>query len=859
MELTNSSYIVTTEQGNIVVNPNSTTEYKNLTLTGSGYYDWGKVLAQNLAYLADKVYDLLDSGVEQATFDATQFIQQFQDAQTTALNAHTENLLIAIDNKVTTKLTELGNVLSGDFSSIISRLDDLDTAYVVADVALKTELSNTLNNTITTKINEVNTNLNTLFGNTGSFTIWQAGIDAWKASVEPKITNFSSSFDTFKTLTQNNFNTVNTSITNNYNELKGLIDTINNTPVSYDGILNEAKTYTDTKIIEKVNAYDLRLEDIETDISTNTTNITSVINKLDTNTYGFLTPTNQTILGDSKTYTNTEISKITGSTGSLTTLINNVSALKTTVDALPSRINIIDNNTTGTVAILNNKVDTYITNNETDLSNINTDISTKYLELKGKINTIESDYEAMWQAYTSTAIDTVEETIGGLDTRITTNANDITTINNTLSSLTGSSSNAVTDVSDLKTRVTTLENNSVTKSYADTGDTNTLTAAKTYTDTEIGKIDFATGDTNALNAAKTYTDTELGKLDTISQGELDLVATDVNNLTTTVEKIKTETIVDIYSQLDILNNAANNSTNLINGKILSVYQLLNNNNNYMLENMISYDLIFPILKKLFGYVIENKITKTESDTLFDNIMNSYKDEAGEIEASNIKICYYIKDGLVNLQIILSKKTYKSLINLNYIDALGIYNVTSFVGNLNTNIITETINTNYLLSGSGVNNYALQLSDFDINYFELNISYLNELNITTNSKLTYNFLEKAEIFNFRDLVNENNSLVIYLEIFSTIDKNYTITSILGDSTELTLNENYFIGPINTLNDYYSYTVKIILGEISSYYIYMSTTSYKSIELKYSLNNDLNIQTNQFYIVDYLDYGIGATTL
>ncbi len=870
MDLSNSSFIVSTAQGNLVVNPQSTIQYKNITLSGNGYYDWGRIIAQDLAYVADQLANLADGGVQQATFDANQFIAQFQAAQTQALTDHTTNLLLAIDNKIATKFAVVNSDLTNSLEAVNTHFTTMETNYVAADTDMNLSIRNDLNAIINTKIGIVQGNIDSL---TTEYTAFHDDTQLWRSTVQPLITSFSSNFDVFKSDTQSRLGIMDTTISDNYDNLNNKIITItSNVAGNNAAVLANAELYTDGKVSDltaTISGNHATETNLITGLDNRITITESEIGSIQSQLPSFITNSN-TILADSKTYTNSEIAKISGTNGTLTNLITTVSTLDT---GITGRIhNIVDGplgTLTTNVAGANTALQAYINSNDSIVSANNNDMLTKNNDITGRVSIIESTYPALWEADATTKANVVDGKVTALGSRVTVTETEIDALSLTVSNLNNTVTTTGGDVSSLTPRVTALENTRATTTAMTTADAATLASAKSYTDGKVTTLNtsITNGDTSTLTSAKSYTD---GKINAITLTIPDKTSTDaavnsIGYLTGQITNINTNSIPGLSNTIGLLTTSTTKMGVDIrteyNSKIDSLSYSLSNGLNFIKENFVTYDTIYPILKTILGFIINNQITQSELNELIDNIMAQYKNESSEMSQSNINGAVFMTATKYNIRLILNKETYRNgIVSIYFADGSVSKSVTSFESNTSSNVLPDFANTNFLMSTSGdVLNNSIQFdAGLNIDNLVVNIIYQNELGFNVSEKYNINTLYQSSPFTFKDLYKNNSTgkLELYLELFGPTTDIVSPTKILADGVELNITNYNISGPIS-YDGYYSKTIKVVLSN-SVFYDLNSPLSEKIelITIPYTSITSGN-QTAKFNIPELLKYSIGGT--
>lgn len=863
MDLSNSSFIVETAQGNVVVNPSSTRTYKNITLVGNGYYDWGRIIAQDLAYVADQLANLSDGGVQQATFDANQFIAQFQASQTQALADHTTNLLNAIDNKIAAKFAVVNSDLTTSLASINAHFNTIEANYKDADTALNLAIRNDLTLAITNKVNVIQGLLDTL--NT-DFSAFRDDTQLWRSTVQPLISSFSSNFSVFQSNTEADLTGIHSTIIANYDNLNDKINTINNNVVGNNAaVLADAALYTDSKITTlsaTVEANRVSSLNTESNLDARVTTTEGEISVLQSLVPSFITTSN-TILADSKAYTNTEIAKISGPTGTLTNLTNTVNTLDTTFsDRVHSLIDPKTTSLTDDLNALSLLTNNYITSNNAVVSANNDDMLSKNNDVTSRLSIIENTYPGLWEQYATTKSGAVQTFADGLNTRLTTAEGEIDNLQLTVSSLSNTASGNSSDLSALIPRVTALENTRATTTDVAAADAATLASAKAYTDDKVTTINssISTGNSNTLTSAKAYTD---DKINTLALTIPDKTSTDaalsnINILSSQVNNINNVSIPGLTQELnDLTLNTTKLGTDLrteYNSKVDSLNSSLISGLNFIKENFVTYDTIYPILKTILGYIINNQITESELDELIDNIMLQYKDSTNEMINSNISGAIFMTASNYNIRLILNKETFPGIVQINLTDGSVSKTLTNFESNNGSHVVPLYSGTSYILTDvAGVVNNSVQFgAGLNIDALVATITYTNEFGFNVSEKFNINLLYRDPSFTFRDLYVNTTSgkLELYLELSGPSSNIITPTAISADGVAID-NTQFTIDQEIVFDNYYSKKIKIILSDAN---LYNSENTSGRINL-ISISYDSGLSAN-FNIPDLLKYSVGG---
>jgi hypothetical protein len=640
MDINNNSFIITSAtNGNVVVNPQQSQAYENITIFGNGYYDWGRVLNQDLVYIYDQIAGLKDGGIQQATFDANQFLAQFQTSQTEALANQTTALLIAIDNKVNSKFVDVTGVINTNITDLTNQLSTYSQAYKDADTALQTTITTAYQTAIQNATDTTNTALNNLISEYNTFA---SDTNNWRASVSPQIATFSSSFDLFKTQTATNFTSTNDTVSSNYQTLLGKISTINATLASFGtGTIATANQYTDTQIALITDLVNNDLNNVNGtlniqggEISTLQTEVSDFTNLIPT----FVT-TNNNILSSANAYTDTAIVNLNASTGAVGKLQITVDGLSnnfdtkvhTVVDPLFSAIT----GTSGSLTLLSADYTAYKASNASDIQTKYDSVNAAVAAVANRVTNIETTYANSWKAYTDAAIIVVNGNISTLANTVTINTTDIANLKTTLDSLNGGTATQQLNITDLTNRVTTIENE-ISPMIASAG-VDTLAAAKSYTDSQVTIIDslISNGDTATLSSANSYTDTALQSIATtyVTTASVDSLGNSINGLqaglTTLTTNLDTSN-VRIDNLISTVNTLSISSTaQYVDDRVAQLNDLYTTKFSVAQANYVGYDTIFPILKTVLGLIVNNQILPTELNDLFDNIIATYKDTLPE--------------------------------------------------------------------------------------------------------------------------------------------------------------------------------------------------------------------------------------
>lgn len=296
-------------QGDKYIAPQQTLTYKNVTLFGYGYLDWGTVVNQSIINLMDSIDALQDSGLSEIKFDLTEYeenqkilrAEEFNTWKTgftqtlkdlvadyiAATKSDIEKFTTAqntINIEVKKEISDNFNFLSDEIDGITSTLDEKILQIVTDQISSVTKTINTLNdnvqkstNLITEAIESANTVLTTA-----------------KQLIQNFKDEFSKTFESFKTETTD-------ALTTNKEYLIKYIDTLigktNQTTTDLEARITNLELISEglsldtvrTLIIQKVNDiaigvintaltnYETRLTNIEGSITTINNNLPTMI------------------------------------------------------------------------------------------------------------------------------------------------------------------------------------------------------------------------------------------------------------------------------------------------------------------------------------------------------------------------------------------------------------------------------------------------------------------------------------------------------------------------------------------------------------------------------------------------------
>jgi hypothetical protein len=864
MDISNNSFIITSAtNGNIVVNPSQSQAYENITLFGNGYYDWGRILNQDLVYIYDQIASLKDGGIQQATFDANQFLAQFQTSQTEALANQTAALLIAIDNKVNSKFADVTGVITTNITDLTNQLSTYSQAYKDADTALQTTITAAYQTAVQNAADAANAALNNLISEYNTFT---SDTNNWRASVSPQIAAFSSGFDLFKTQTATNFTSTNDTVSANYQTLLGKISTINATLASFGtGTVTTANQYTDAQIASITDLVNHNLNNITGTLNTQSGEIS--ILQTEVSDFANLIPTfvttDNNILSSANTYTDMAMADLnapTGAVGKLQIVVDNLSnnfdtKVHTVVDPLFSAIT----GTNGSLTLLNADYNAYKASNASDIQTKYDSVNTAVAAVANRVTTIETTYDNSWKAYTDAAIIAVNGNISTLTNNVTTNTNDIANLKTTLDSLNGGATTQQLNITDLTNRVTNLENEinpMITSAKVDT-----LAAAKSYTDSQVTIIDglISNGDKATLSSANSYTNTALQSIATTyaTTASLDNLGNSINGLQAGLTTLTTN-LNNSNGRIDNLISDVNtlriSSAQYVDDRVVQLNDRFTALFSNAHANYVGYDTIFPILKTVLGLVINNQILPTELNDLFDNIIATYKNTLPEQIANNLQAVVYINNGNFNIRFAFDRNHYQTGLNsLQVTDGSTTVTLTSFVPN--TSIVTGIAGLSYMLdqaSGSVINESMVFGSSIGssltatLNYNTLasssNIATLDVLGMCLNQVL------------FLDLYNDGTSVYGLYSILSKTQDPLIINNIKIGGKNLVLSSDYTVIDAD-LGIYHNSIIKVTLCPSTQLSRYSGDYLQFPVDvITFQLNNtalnivtDVQISSNYQYII------------
>lgn len=830
MEISNNSFILTSAtNGNIVVDPQQSQAYENITLFGNGYYDWGRVLNQDLVYIYDQIAGLKDGGIQQATFDANQFLAQFQASQAEALANQTAALLIAIDNKVNSKFVDVTGAITTNLTDLTSQLSNYNQAYKDADTALQTTITTAYQTAIQNATNTTTTALSNLIDEYNTFALDTTN---WRNSVSPQIATFSSSFDLFKTQTATNFTSTNNTVSSNYQTILGKISTINATLASFGtSIIDAAKQYTDTQIVLITDLINNDLNSVTGTLNTQGGEISAL--QTEVSNFTSLVPnfvtTDNSILSEAVAYTDTAIADLNASTGTVGKLQITVDDLSnnfgtkvyTVVDPLFSAIT----GAAGSLTLLSADYNAYKASNAADIQTKYNSVNAAVTAVSNRVTNIETTYANSWKAYTDAAIITVDGKISTLTNIVTINSSDIADLKTTIVSLNGGTATQQLNLTDLTNRVTTLESEispMITSAGADT-----LTAAKSYTDNQVTIIDnlIANGDAATLSGAKSYTDTALQSVATTyaTKTSVDSISNSINSLQAGITTLTTNldnSNTRIDTLISTVNSLSSSSVQYVDDRVQQLNNMFTTKFNNAQANYVGYDTIFPILKTVLGLIVNNQILPTELNDLFDNIIATYKDTLPEQLASNLQAVVYISNSEFNIRFAFDKTHYQTGLNsLQVTDGSTTVTLTSFVPN--TSIVAGAAGLSYMLdpvSGS-VTNESMVFGETLGSNLTATLNY----NTVTSAAGGTNVVTLDVLgaclnqVRFLDIYDDGTSVYGLYSVLSYVSDSLTIDNIKVSGKNLVLESDYTVIDAD-LGIYHNSIIKVKLcpsAQLSSY--------------------------------------------
>jgi hypothetical protein len=900
MELSNNSFIVSTEQGNLVVNPKSIVEYKNITLIGDGYYDWGKTLAQDLAYIADQISSLKDGGVAQATFDATQFIGQFQTAQTEALNFHTENLLSLLDIKIQNKFAIIDQ-------SIIDYQTIIDNALIENKQALEENIANTtiqLKNELNTVFEEKTLEINVLIDSINqSIELITKDVLEWQADINPKLTSIIERFQQFKTITETAVEEINKVIFDNYDDLNTRILNINTTVTNIIPEVLEASENFITLKLEEINENSITTVNLITDslaiinpkLDSLETNVDLINTELET-----FVKTDNTILIDAKEYTDTKLLPIVGPNGSIPNLeqavSQNLTTQRTINTDLDNRIKAFESET-GIVTTTAEELNTFKQLTTSSFTATNKAISDLGIDAFNRLTVLE-DYKVTTENILTDHTDNINTILTELETNTSiVNAVEIT-VNDLKDDTLIFSQDLSNSLEALTLKVDTVENSVVLEETIDDKIDTAVDEVKLYTDAQLLLVasQSATGTDAALTLANTYTDNKVAEILPLIPTEeviddITVKLTVLDNFKSKFESIDLPTVNDkIYD----LNQKSNNLVNLVtetNTKIDQknnyLYRLMDDRFRNLTHSVVTFDAIFPLLNKILGYIIENKITKDELDNLFTELTKLYMDELEEQMFNGAYIHVFVTGGKLQYRLIYNRERFFGLQNVLIMSPSGNKNYTDFISLSNSNTLQFLSgNKTFIInpaSDPAITNANLVI-DTPANIWDtvIRTTYLNEFGISTPMIFEFSHLLGIYPFMFRmvDLYFDNVDNLIgefYLTTFDTLDTAFS--SRIKDFQFISLKSDVgVVSPTSTNTETLTYSkngelysissIKIVLpintvfgltteSTISSGETYTNLTATCNLVTNDDNNSEIEVSLTQNILIDVV-YMLGVPT-
>ena len=223
-------------EGDKYISPTQTLVYKNVTLFGYGYLDWGTIVNQSIINLMDAIDNLNTNGLSQIQFDLTEYEENqkrlraeefntwktgFKSVLTDLVQTYIDETVKTINDFKTTQtqtnadlsklIAENFTLLDEEINSISNTLDEKILTTVQDQVS---SLSNTLD-TLTSKVNSAHTSLTEATSNVNKvLTEAQNLISNFK-------NEFNNTFEMFK-------NETNDALTTNKDAIIEYIDTLIN-------------------------------------------------------------------------------------------------------------------------------------------------------------------------------------------------------------------------------------------------------------------------------------------------------------------------------------------------------------------------------------------------------------------------------------------------------------------------------------------------------------------------------------------------------------------------------------------------------------------------------------------------------
>lgn len=786
MEITNNSFIITTIEGNKVVEIQSTTPYKDIKFIGNGFYDWGKEFNQNFAIIIDKISSLESGGIEQAVFDANQFIEQFQDSQAVVLEEHRQNLLNSIDIAINNKFNNYQDSTNNKISEIEIQLSGLATNNTEQLEILKTELLEHISfgdNDIYTQLND---KIETYLGSTGSITVFKNEIEQWKENITPKIENFTTSFEIFKDNTNIRFSNTDNQITELSNNLSLEIEKqTTNFDTQLTLLQNSIETETNNKVSNLENLFNTTVNELTASNNNLLNEITELIETETTELKNYSENTyvknSNTILADSKSYTDQKIDEKFNTDSEYNSIKNQIIDLSNNFDSkvynyINPRLSELDAPNTGRVSIIESNLSIFNNNINGSLTDLSNNLIITKTDLQAKIDNIYSLHPITWEEYTDNKFNTLNNELINHNNRLNNTDDKLFTHDTTLLDINGNINNIVLDITSLKDRTYVLENKDTVSSVQLQNSVDILEQNITDQMTN-GYYDKGTIDIKLNNIVGEY----ISYTDNSVQG---IYTSLLNDLNTQLENIENNTIIPMQnsiSELQVqqaeLNNKIDTNIEDLTSKyidpITSKLNILNMDISFIKENFVTFDTIYPIIGKLLGFVNDNKITTEEIYQIIDGIILKYKDESNEIEKSNIYVHYSFDGGLKIKQVSLNKDTFKIVNSIIITDGNNSITINNFKSNDNINN-TELVNGNLTINEYLYKNYILVDTNIDISSWNIeNLKYLINYENELDYSVKLNYIQPPKELEFNNAyLDMNDNIINENDIFFSFNYNFS---------------------------------------------------------------------------------------
>ena len=299
-----------TAEGDKYINQGQTIIYKDISLFGYGYLDWGTVVNQALVRLIDQVDSLQDSNLSEIQFDLVEYEETQKNLRAQEFDIWKNGFKTTLNNLIQTYITDTSNMitefteaqgvintgfsetinshyseLSENINDIINTLDEKIIEVINAQLSVVTESLNNLSN----KVEQTN------------LTLEQATLNLNQATQEVRQlisnfkTEFSTTFESFKTDTNKSLEdnkeylikyideklsgvgSVTGDLENRLNNLEMISDSLN--PAYVNTLISEKVTQIASGVIATyLENYDMRLTNLTNSVEGLVNNIDELLN-----------------------------------------------------------------------------------------------------------------------------------------------------------------------------------------------------------------------------------------------------------------------------------------------------------------------------------------------------------------------------------------------------------------------------------------------------------------------------------------------------------------------------------------------------------------------------------------------------